>query len=346
MKIGPHDLEQEVLVVAEIGNNHEGDFELAKRMIARATEAGAQAVKFQVIVPDRLVSASQTERIRQLSRFQLSSTEFEQLAEAAREQKVLFLATPFDLDSVRFLKPLVAAFKIASGDNDFFPLLEAVARTGKPVILSTGLLGLADVRRSKEFIEGIWQAEGCAPGLALLHCVVNYPTMPADAHLLAIRSLQTLGVTVGYSDHTLGIEAAVLSVALGARIIEKHFTLDHHQSDFRDHQLSAEPSELAELVRRVKQAQALLGAGEKCLRPNEEEVLSRVRRSIVAGRDLEAGTVLAWEDLSWVRPGGGLPPGQERRVLDRKLVRSLRKGEMIREQDMASGGRYPPESGG
>jgi N-acetylneuraminate synthase/N,N'-diacetyllegionaminate synthase len=333
MKVGAFDLDQEVLVVAEIGNNHEGDCELAQRMVARAAEAGAQAVKFQVIVPDRLVSASQTERVRQLSRFQLSTAQFERLAETARQHNVLFLATPFDLDSIRFLAPLVAAFKIASGDNNFFPLLEAVARTAKPIILSTGLLGLAEVRQSKEFIEKIWRAEGVTPGLALLHCVVNYPTLPADAHLLAIRSLQTLGVTVGYSDHTLGIEAAVLSVALGARIIEKHFTLDHHQSDFRDHQLSAEPAELAELVRRVKDAQVLLGTGEKCLRPCEEDVLPRVRRSIVAGRDLEAGTVLAWKDLSWVRPGGGLPPGQERRVLNRLLLRSLRKGEMIREQD-------------
>lgn len=333
MKIGSYDLDQEVLVVAEIGNNHEGDLELAKRMVARAAEAGAGAVKFQVIVPDRLVSASQTERIRQLSRFQLGTAQFEQLAEVARQQNVLFLATPFDLESVRFLAPLVAAFKIASGDNNFFPLLEVVARTEKPVILSTGLLCLAEVRQSKEFIEQVCRERGVAPGLALLHCVVNYPTVPANAHLLAIRSLQTLGVTVGYSDHTLGIEAAVLSVALGARIIEKHFTLDHNQSDFRDHQLSAEPAELAELVRRVKQAQVLLGAGEKCLCPDEEEVLPRVRRSIVAGRDLEAGTVLAWEDLSWVRPGGGLPPGEEQRLLHRKLARSLRKGEMIREQD-------------
>ena len=333
MKIGPHDLDHEVLVVAEIGNNHEGSYERAERMIARAAEAGAGAVKFQVIVPDRLVSISQTERIRQLSRFQLSFAQFERLAEVAWRHNVLFLATPFDLESVRFLTPLVAAFKIASGDNNFFPLLETVARTGKRVILSTGLLGLDEVRHTKEYIEGIWRTEGIAAELAVLHCVVNYPTAAADAHLLAIRSLQTLGITVGYSDHTLGIEAAVLAVALGARIIEKHFTLDKNQSDFRDHQLSADPGELAQLVQRVKQAEVLLGSGEKRCQPSEEEVVPRVRRSIVAGRDLEAGSVLRWDDLGWVRPGGGLAPGQEGRVLNRALLRSLRKGEMIREQD-------------
>jgi N-acetylneuraminate synthase/N,N'-diacetyllegionaminate synthase len=333
MKIGPHDLDQQVLVVAEIGNNHEGNYERAERMVARAAEAGAGAVKFQVIVPDRLVSGSQSERIRQLTRFQLSPAQFERLAEVARRHNLLFLATPFDLESVGFLAPLVAAFKIASGDNTFFPLLETIARTGKPVILSTGFLDLDEARHTKEFFKRIWRSEGIAAELALLHCVVNYPTAAADAHLLAIRSLQTLGVTAGYSDHTLGIEAAVLAVALGARIVEKHFTLDKHQSDFRDHQLSADPGEFAELVKRVKQAEILLGSGDKRCRPSEEEVLPRVRRSIVAGRDLEAGTVLRWDDLGWVRPGGGLLPGQEGRVLNRKLIRSLRKGEIIREQD-------------
>jgi N,N'-diacetyllegionaminate synthase len=333
MNIGPYDLDQQVLVVAEIGNNHEGSYELAERMVARAAEAGAGAVKVQVIVPDRLVSVSQVERIRQLSRFQLSPAQFERLAEVAQRHSVLFLATPFDLESVRFLAPLVAAFKIASGDNNFFPLLERVARTGKPVIVSTGLQDLDEARHTKEFFDRIWRAEGMDAGLALLHCVVNYPTAPADAHLLAIRSLQTLGVTIGYSDHTLGIEAAVLSVALGARIIEKHFTLDKQQSDFRDHQLSADPAEFAELVRRVKQAEVLLGSGRKRRQPSETDVITRVRRSIVAGRDLEAGTVLRWDDLSWVRPGDGLPPGQEGAVLNRKLVRSVHKGEIIREQD-------------
>jgi N-acetylneuraminate synthase/N,N'-diacetyllegionaminate synthase len=333
MKIGPHDLDHEVLVVAEIGNNHEGSCERAERMIARAAEAGAGAVKFQVIIPERLVSVSQTERIRQLSRFQLSYAQFEQLADVARRHNVLFLATPFDLESARFLAPLVPAFKIASGDNNFFPLLDTIARLGKPMILSTGLMGLADVRRSKEFIERVWQEEGHEAELAVLHCVVNYPTAPADAHLLAIRSLQTLGCTVGYSDHTLGGEAAVLAVALGARIIEKHFTLDKNQSDFRDHRLSADPADLTDLVRRVKQAQVLLGSGDKRLQPSEADVVRSVRRSIVAGRDLSAGTVLRWEDLSWVRPGDGLAPGQEGLVLNRKLARALRKGERILEQD-------------
>lgn len=329
MKIGPVDLEQEVLVVAEVGNNHEGDIIRAERMIASAAQAGARAVKFQTIVPDRLVSVSQHDRILQLTRFQLSYRQFERLAEVAARHQVLFLSTPFDLESAHFLAHLVPAFKIASGDNNFFPLLEVVARTGKPVILSAGLMDLTEVEHTKAFLERIWADSNAAPGLAVLHCVVSYPTSPADAHLAAVQSLAGLGVTPGYSDHTLGIEAAVLSVALGARIIEKHFTLDKNLSDFRDHQLAADPGELAELVRRVKNAQELLGAGGKRQMPCEAEAALRVRRSIVAARDLEPNSLLQWEDFGWVRPGGGLAPGQEALLLNKRLVRPIRKGEMI-----------------
>jgi sialic acid synthase SpsE len=333
MRIGPYDLDREVLVIAEIGNNHEGDFALAEAMIARAAEAGAGAVKFQTIVPDRLVSPADENRIRQLSRFQLRYDQFEQLARTAARHDLLFLSTPFDLESARFLAPLVPAFKIASGDNNFLPLIETVARTGKPILLSTGLMNLAEAAGTRDFIRGIWREAGIQQNLALLHCVVNYPTSPENAHLAAIRSLCSLGVTVGYSDHTLGIEAAVLAVALGARIIEKHFTLDKSHSDFRDHQLSADPAELKELVQRVREAETLLGEGEKRLLASEEEMAPRVRRSIVAAGDLQAGAILTREDLTWVRPGGGLAPGQEGELLGMRLTRPVSRGERILPQD-------------
>jgi N,N'-diacetyllegionaminate synthase len=313
MKIGDWDLEQRVLVVAEIGNNHEGDYALAEELIALAARAGAGAVKFQTIVPEKLVAAAEVERIRQLERFRLSYEQFEQLSRVARKHGVLFLSTPFDLDSARFLTPLVPAFKIASGDNNFFPLLREVARTGKPIILSTGLLGLDEVRTSKAFIEEVWRTQGLRQELALLHCVVNYPTAPGNANLRALEDLKRLGTTVGYSDHTLGIESAVLSVALGARIIEKHFTISKTYSAFRDHQLSADPVDLAQLVSRVRGAEEMLGHGCTDQRDTEREMVPRVRRSIVAARDLPAGKVLAWEA----------------QVLSRALLRSVRKGEQI-----------------
>jgi sialic acid synthase SpsE len=242
----------------------------------------------------------------------------------------MFLSTPFDIESVRHLEPLVPAFKIASSDNNFVALLEAVAATGKPVLLSTGMADMDDVKRSCGVLEGAWRKAGKAPAMVLLHCVSSYPAPPESANLLAIRTLASeTGYPVGYSDHTLGIEAAVLSVALGARVIEKHFTLSKTQSDFRDHQLSAEPAELAELVRRVKAVQSMLGSGIKQPHPAEEPVAKAARRSIVAKRNLPLGHMIAPQDLDWLRPAGGLVPGEEGKLIGRALKRAVAAGEMI-----------------
>jgi sialic acid synthase SpsE len=331
MKIGSVDLDSEVLVVAEIGNNHEGDMGRARELVQRAAECGAQAVKFQTIVPERLVSPSQGARLEQLRRFCLSYDQFESLAETAARANVMFMSTPFDLESVRHLAPLVPAFKIASSDNNYTALLEAVAATGKPVLMSTGMAALADVKRSCAVMEAAWRGHGTAPGMVLLHCVSAYPTPVESANLLAIRTLQhETRYPVGYSDHTLGIEAAVLSVVLGACAIEKHFTLSKTQSEFRDHQLSVEPAELAELVRRVKFAKTVLGDGVKRLMPVEASVAAAARRSLVARRALPEGHVLKPEDLDWLRPAGGIPPGQEGPLLGRALKQAVAAGEMIK----------------
>jgi N-acetylneuraminate synthase/N,N'-diacetyllegionaminate synthase len=330
MKIGEFDLDKDVLVVAEIGNNHEGSFPLAEEMIGLAARAGADAVKFQVIVPDRLVTIRDRARIQQLEKFRLSYEEFERLSKVAKREGVLFLATPFDVESARFLEPLVPAYKISSGDNDFYPLLDVIARTGKPVIMSTGLADMQQISGAKLFIEKVWRECGIDQEMAILHCVTSYPTKLSEANLLTIKTLrERLGVTVGYSDHTIGIDAAVLSVALEARIIEKHFTLDKNYSDFRDHQLSAAPEEFARLVKRVGKTIAMLGDGAKCLQEGEKEIINKVRRSIVASRDLDKGTVLCWDDLAWVRPAGGLPIGCEGEIIDKALARCIQRGEMI-----------------
>ncbi len=175
----------------------------------------------------------------------------------------------------------------------------------------------------------MWRRTGKRGDLALLHCVVSYPTVAADANVSAIRDLATLGCTVGYSDHTIGIEAAILSVALGARLIEKHFTLDKNQSDFHDHKLSADPADLGELVRRVREAEILLGAGRKTVRPCEEAVSAHVRRGIAASRDLAPGTMLGFADLTWVRPRSGLAPGQEDRLVGKRLAVAIPFGAPI-----------------
>ena len=329
MKIENCDTEKEALVIAEIGNNHEGSYALAEEMIGLAAQAGAGAVKFQTIIPERLVSSEQKERIEQLKRFQLTYNEFEKLSKVARDENVIFLSTPFDLESASFLESLVPAYKIASGDNNFFPMIDVIAHTGKPIIVSTGLLDLIEVQKTIEFVKDIWKQNASSQEMAVMHCVTAYPTIPEEANLLAIRELQNLNVTAGYSDHTIGIEAAVLSVALGARIIEKHFTIDKNYSDFRDHQLSSDPKEFSQLVERIANATKLLGQSEKKIQDSEALSMVKVRRSIVAKMDLARDTVLQWEDLSWVRPGGGLAPGNEETILGKRLRRKVAAGEFI-----------------
>lgn len=335
MKIDHADADHRVFIIAEIGNNHEGDVERAREMIRLAARAGVDAVKFQTIKTEELVGRENQARFDQLKRFELSHSDFERLHETAREAGIIFLSTPFDLDSLAFLAPLVPAIKIGSCENTFYPLLEAAAKTGKPVLLSGGLATMSELAYSKEYIERVWRENGIAQELAVLHCVTSYPCPHEDANLAAIPAMRdALQCTVGYSDHTLGIEAAAPAVALGARIIEKHFTLDKALSEFRDHQLSADPADMAELVRRVRLTEAMLGTGEKAPRPAEQPNLTAVRRSIVAKTCLPAGKELEWNDLRWVRPGGGLEPGQEARILGRRLLRALEEGERIMPEDV------------
>lgn len=321
MRIGPIDTEDAVAVIAEIGNNHEGDPDVALELTRAAARAGAHAVKFQAMNPDHLISPDDTARIEQLRRFQLSPDQFARLRDEAHGLGLGFLCTPFDLGGAAWLAPLVDAFKIASADNDFVALIDAVASSGKPVIVSGGMTDATGLIRAREIVD----SHGSE--FAALHCVSSYPTPPEAASLATIpRLAATVGGTIGYSDHTLGSEACVLAVALGARIIEKHLTLRHDFSDFRDHQLSAEPSELADLIRRVEHAQVLLGTPRVGVLPCEEAIDAAARRSIAAARDLPTGHILSWEDLEWLRPGGGLSPGREDEVLGRELAVPVVRG--------------------
>ena len=329
MRIGKINTSERVIVVAEIGNNHEGDYSLAEKMIGAAADAGVDAVKFQTIVPERLVSPAQHERIEQLRRFQLGYDEFGRLSEVAHEAGVLFLSTPFDIGSVAALEKMVDAYKVSSGDNTFFPLIDRICETDKPIIVSMGLTNWKDTIRIRDYVQGKWTSLGIVQDMALLHCVCSYPVPDEQANLAVIGGLAELDVTVGYSDHTMGINAAVLSVALGARIVEKHFTIDKDYSSFRDHQLSADPADMKELVRRIHQAEALVGKDAKQVFPCEESFLSAVRRSIVAARDLKSGHKISQDDLTWVRPGGGISPGEEERVAGRILNCDLKAGDMV-----------------
>jgi len=334
MKAFPRD---KVWVVAEIGNNHEGRFAVAEELVRRAAEAGADAVKFQTADPVRFVSRVDPARLARLKSYQLSRDQLVKLAGLAEQLGVVFFSTPLDLESARFLNGIQPVFKIASGDNNFFPLIETVAGFGKPMVVSTGLADLPLLRRVKEHVSAHWGGPD-APALAFLHCVAGYPVPPAEINLRAIRTLADAfpAAVIGYSDHALGIEAATFAVAGGARILEKHFTLDKAQSDFRDHQLSADPADFRQLVDRVRALEQMLGSGEKTVQRCEAPLTVAARRSIAVARDLAAGSTLQPADLMWVRPGTGFPPGDEARLIGRVTTRALFLGDIIDDTAVAS----------
>ena len=328
MQIGRHSTDDKVVVIAEIGNNHEGDPQLAEKMVEQAAEAGADAVKFQTSVPALFISSDQADRLAMLNKFALSAETYQRLAERAKELGVAFISTPLDLQSAKFLEPLVDVFKVASSDNTFSPLLGHLARTDKPVIISGGLADLETLRNSVTYFQS-QRSAGQAPEFAVLHCVSAYPTEAGDANVTALNELSGAFPLVGYSDHTLGGTACIMAVALGSRIIEKHFTLDKAQSSFRDHQLSADPKEFADLVVRIREAESMCGSGKKAPTAGEVEFAPLIRRSCAASGDLAAGTVIGPEQIVWVRPGTGIPVGQESQLLGRKLRQDLRHGELF-----------------
>jgi sialic acid synthase SpsE len=280
MNVGRLTTDDRVLVVAEIGNNHEGDFGAACELVDRAAESGVDAVKVQTFQVKYFVSAADQARYQRLSRFALSYDQFAELSARARSRGLLFIATPLDLDSAAFLDRIVDAFKIASGDNNFVALIRRVADTGKPVILSSGFSDMAVIRRGVGIVREQREARGLAENLAVLHCVSSYPVPDDEANLRAIPLLaRELGCTVGYSDHTLGIAASLAAVALGARIIEKHFTLNRTMKG-TDHAFSLEPAGLRKLVRDLDRARLALGDGEKRVYPSELGPIAKMRRTM------------------------------------------------------------------
>lgn len=327
MRIANFDTGKRVFVIAEIGNNHEGDFHLAQEMIGRAAEAGADAVKFQTFVPESYVSCSDPERLERLRKFALAKPDIERLSKQASECGIIFFSTPFDIESAHFLNSFQPLFKIASGDNNFFPLIDVIASFDKPTLISTGLADLNLLDK----LHGTWEGQTDMQKLAFLHCVASYPVPNEQANLGAIATLKRRypDITVGYSDHTLGIDASVCAVAAGATIIEKHFTLNKKYSDFRDHQLSADPTDLKLLVEKIRTVEILLGSGDKKPQLCEVGVETAMRRSIAVARDIPKGTVLGFDDLIWVRPGNGIQPGNEDLVIGKLLNRSLQRGEII-----------------
>lgn len=317
-----------VFVIAEAGVNHNGDPELARKLVQAAADAGADAVKFQAFRTDRLVRGDAPKAEYQkrttgetggqhgmLERLELSPQAFAGLADRARARGIEFMATPFDEDSADLLERLgMARFKIGSGDITHLPLLRHVARKGRPVILSTGMSALEDVQGALDAVRAAGAGDVC-----LLHCVSDYPTKAADANLRVMETLrERFRVPVGFSDHTEGAAVAVAAAALGAAVLEKHLTLDRSLPG-PDHRASLEPAGLRDMVRAVREAAAARGDGVKRLTEGEVATARVARRSLVAAQALPAGTLLQAGHLAAKRPADGLSPMEFDRVVGRRL---------------------------
>jgi len=327
-----------VFIIAEAGVNHNGKLDLAKRLVDVAVDAGADAVKFQTFKAEKVMTAdapkaeyqkvttsSEESQLEMAKRLELSFEDFRHLKAHCDRAGIMFLSTPFDEESVEFLDALgVAAFKVPSGEVINHPFLGHIARRGKPILLSTGMSCLGEVDEAVRILRAAGNEQ-----LLLLHCVSNYPAHPADANLRAMQTMAAaFQVPVGFSDHTPGIEVALAAVALGACVIEKHFTLDRDLLG-PDHRASLGPDQLAALVRGVRTVESALGHGRKEPAASEANTAAVARRSLVAARDIPAGMAVTRELIAIKRPGYGLPPSALRYIIGRRTKARIPADTML-----------------
>lgn len=328
------------LIIAEAGVNHNGDLDMARRLVDVAAEAGADLVKFQTFKADRLVATDAPKAAYQqrashadetqhamIRRLELSPAAHEALIGHCKSRGIGFFSTAFDLESIDLLVSLgLDRFKIPSGEITNLPYLRRIGSFGKPVLLSTGMASMADIEAALEVLETVGTPRD---RITVLHCNTEYPTPMGDVNLRAMQTLQrAFDVTVGYSDHTEGIEIAVAAVALGATVIEKHFTLDRSLPG-PDHRASLEPGELRAMVTAIRNIEQALGDGRKRPSASERKNIAIARKSLVAARPIRAGETFDATNLTAKRPGNGLSPMRWDEVIGRRAARDFAQDELI-----------------
>ncbi|MDW7777165.1 MAG: N-acetylneuraminate synthase [Methanosarcinales archaeon] len=328
-----------VFIIAEAGVNHNGSIALAKQLIDVAAKAGADAVKFQTFIAEDVVSidAPKAEYQKQttdyseshldmIKKLELSKEEHQELMDYAKQKNIMFLSTPFDEKSVDLLVKLgVPLIKISSGEITNHPFLKYIAKKGMPIILSTGMSTLEEVAEAVSVIK----EAGCK-NLTLLHCTSNYPARVEDCNLMAMKTMSdAFDVPVGYSDHTPGIYVSLAAAAMGACVIEKHFTLDRTLHG-PDHRASLEPADLEEMVRGIRLIEKALGSSVKAPVELEIEVRDVARRSIVAKVDIPVGTVITEDMLAFKRPGAGISPKDSNMLIGKITSQDIDKDEILK----------------
>lgn len=329
-----------VFIIAEAGVNHNGSLDIAKKMVDAAVEAGADAIKFQTFQAAELVSKfapkaeyqkkstkSNESQLEMINKLELDLPTHQELLNYCRAQGIKFLSTPFDMPSIKLLNDLgLDIFKIPSGEIVTFPYLKKIGGLKKKVILSTGMADLGEI---EDALDILIKAGTLKENITVLHCNTEYPSPMADVNLLAMVTIrEAFKIKVGYSDHTMGIEVPIAAVALGATIIEKHFTLDRTMEG-PDHKASLEPGELKAMVNAIRNIEAALGDGIKRTSPSERKNKLIARKSIVASRVIKKGEIFSEENLSVKRPGSGISPVFWDSVIGRPANKDFQADELI-----------------
>ena len=328
MKLKSTDLNKKVLIIAEVGNNHEGNFNRAKKLLIEAKKSGADLVKFQSINPSEFVREKDKKRFLQLKKFQFSEKKIKDLYKIAKKNKIDLFFTFFDVGSLDRFKKYQKYFKIASCDNNNFELIKFVKKLNKPSFISTGI---ADMKLLVKLYNYLGNKK---KNFTFLNCISDYPANIKNLNLGVYKLLKKKfpKVKVGYSDHTIGIEACCYSVIQGAEVIEKHFTLNKKQSKFTDHQLSANPNEFRELVNSIRKIEMILINSNnqiKNLSYGEQKNRSLFRRSIYASRDLKKGDRIKRSFLKILRPEIGVSCENLDKVINKVLAKDIKKGDPI-----------------
>ncbi len=329
-------------IIAEAGVNHNGSLDLAFKLVDAAAEAGADAVKFQTFTAEKTIAKNAPKADYQIAntgnaesqfdmvkKLEFNAEQFKKIKRRCEEKNILFVSTPFDEDSVELLAALnVPFYKIASGEITNYRLLARTASKGKPIILSTGMSKLEEVSDALAVI----RRERNVP-VAVLHCVSNYPSAVEDSNLSVMAAMrERFQIPVGWSDHTLGINVAVAAAAIGAEIVEKHFTLSNAMEG-PDHRASLEPDKLAAMVKGIKEAQAALGDGVKRRMTSEENTAAIARKSLHAARLIPSGKRLDVNDVALMRPGTGIPANRFDEFVGRRVKRDVEAYKMLAEED-------------
>ena len=327
-----------VLIIAEAGVNHNGNLDLALKMVDEAKRAGADIVKFQTAIPEKVISkyadkaeyqkkttGNEESQLEMCKRIHLKLSDYDIIKKYCEEVGIEFLSTPFDLESIDYLEKLgMRLWKIPSGEITNLPYLIKIAKTGKPVIMSTGMAELKEVEEAVNVLK-----ENGAGEITLLHCTTEYPAPFESVNLRAMNTLrEKFGTEVGYSDHTVGFEAAVAATVLGASVIEKHFTLNHNMEG-PDHKASLEPEEFEVMVNNIRMIEKALGDGVKQPAEAEKKNIVIARKSIVAAKDIKKGEIFTEDNIIVKRPGSGISPMRWFEVLGTEAVRDFGEDELI-----------------